>query len=53
MAVCVCSFPDAEKFVRLWIHESNRTYGDRLVGAADLAKYKQLTADTVKKFFGN
>lgn len=29
-------YPDPEKLVRLWIHECERTYGDRLVTAENL-----------------
>jgi len=44
-------FTDAEKVVLLWIHESERVYGDRLVSVADLKKYRGLTAELVKKMF--
>jgi len=45
-------FADAEKVVLLWIHESERIYGDRLVSPADLKKYRALAADLSKKMFG-
>jgi len=45
-------FADAEKAVLLWIHESERIYGDRLVSPADLKKYRALAADLSKKMFG-
>lgn len=28
--------------VKLWVHESERTYGDRLVSSDNLAKYNAL-----------
>jgi len=45
-------FADAEKVVLLWIHESERIYGDRLVSPSDLKKYRALAADLSKKMFG-
>eukprot|EP00930_Biecheleria_cincta_P100463 TRINITY_DN920_c0_g1_i2.p1 TRINITY_DN920_c0_g1~~TRINITY_DN920_c0_g1_i2.p1 ORF type:complete len:4610 (-),score=1017.36 TRINITY_DN920_c0_g1_i2:106-13935(-) len=45
-------FVEAEKIVLLWIHESWRIYGDRLVSPADLKKYCALSADLAKKMFG-
>jgi dynein heavy chain len=44
-------FVDGEKVVALWIHESERVYGDRLVSVADLKKYRGLCADLSKKMF--
>jgi dynein heavy chain len=38
-------------FVKLWLHECERIYGDRLVNAADLATYRGLAADISKKMF--
>merc|ERR1711879_209447 len=45
-------FVEAEKLVLLWIHESERVYGDRLVSVADLKKYRALAAELSKKMFG-
>ena len=42
---------DPVKFVQLWLHESERTYGDRLVSVSDLKKYKELASEQAKKFF--
>jgi len=39
------------KMVQLWLHESERTYGDRLVSVSDLKKYKELAVEQAKKFF--
>jgi dynein heavy chain len=39
------------KLAQLWLHESERVYGDRLVSAADLKKYKDLAAESAKKVF--
>ena len=44
-------FSQASKMIALWLHESERVYGDRLVNAADLAKYKTLAAAQAKKAF--
>jgi len=33
-------FQDPDKLVRLWVHESERTYGDRLVSVEHLSTYK-------------
>ncbi|KAA0166994.1 hypothetical protein FNF28_02917 [Cafeteria roenbergensis] len=44
-------FSDPAKVVMLWLHESERVYGDRLVSYEDLAKYKVLAkAQATKKF---
>merc|ERR1719261_1131866 len=45
-------FTDPEKLVCLWLHESERIYGDRLVSVADLKRYKAISADMAKKMFG-
>ena len=37
----------------MWIHESERIYGDRLVSPQDLKKYRALAADLSKKMFGD
>ncbi|CAD7974700.1 unnamed protein product [Amoebophrya sp. A25] len=44
-------FTDAEKLVLLWLHESERVYGDRLVNPQDLKKYRALAAELSKKMF--
>jgi len=44
-------YADPEKLVLLWIHESERVYGDRLVTVNDLKKYRALAGDLVKKSF--
>ncbi|TYZ57148.1 hypothetical protein PybrP1_002034 [[Pythium] brassicae (nom. inval.)] len=44
-------FATAEKFVLLWLHESERVYGDRLVCKADIEKYNQLVQLQVKRSF--
>jgi hypothetical protein len=45
-------FDEPGKFVLLWLHESERVYGDRLVSNADLKKYNQLALAIGKKKFG-
>lgn len=44
-------FTDPEKFVLLWVHESERVYGDRLVDLDDLVKFKSIVQNQVKKSF--
>lgn len=45
-------FQDPEKIVKLWIHESERTYGDRLVSLEHLSNYKtSIMFDLLKKNF--
>ena len=45
-------FTDPEKLCCLWLHESERIYGDRLVSVADLKKFKAIALDMSKKMFG-
>jgi dynein heavy chain len=45
------TFIDPEKFVYLWLHESERVYGDRLVDADDLQKFKTIIQNQAKKAF--
>ena len=44
-------FTNADKFVLLWLHESERVYGDRLVNLTDLTKYNNLAQTQCKKIF--
>jgi len=44
-------FPTPEKFVHLWLHESERVYGDRLVSRNDLSKFLTLAEAQSKKNF--
>merc|ERR1711959_278185 len=44
-------FVEGEKTVLLWIHESERVYGDRLVSVTDLKKYRALASELSKKMF--
>ena len=44
-------FYDPEKFVYLWLHESERTYGDRLVDYDDLDKFKNIMQNQARKTF--
>lgn len=46
-------FKTNEKFVYLWLHESERVYGDRLVSYEDLAKYNTIVQAQHKKVFPN
>jgi dynein heavy chain len=42
---------DQDCLVRLWCHELERIYGDRLVNASDLEKYRAFVNDISKKTF--
>jgi dynein heavy chain len=44
-------FTEQEKVVKLWLHESERIYCDRLVSETHMSNYKALAFDTVKKSF--
>jgi dynein heavy chain, axonemal len=44
-------FTTPEKFIHLWLHESQRVYGDRLVSHDDLNKYNNITQAQHKKVF--
>jgi len=43
---------EPDLFIKLWIHESERIYGDRLVSIENLNTYKGLVFDMTKKSFG-
>mmetsp|Transcript_22862 Transcript_22862/g.57026 ORF Transcript_22862/g.57026 Transcript_22862/m.57026 type:complete len:4419 (+) Transcript_22862:2-13258(+) len=45
------TFKEPLQLAQLWLHESERVYGDRLVSREDLKKYKDLAAETAKKIF--
>jgi dynein heavy chain len=42
---------EPDNLIKLWVHESERIYGDRLVSIENLATYKSVIADIVKKSF--
>jgi len=42
---------EPDMFVKLWVHESERIYGDRLVNSDHLNQYRALAADITKKSF--
>ena len=44
-------YKDAEKIVKMWIHECERQYADRLVSPADLNTFRVELAEIVKKNF--
>ena len=43
---------EPDMLIKLWLHESERVYGDRLVNQEDLNKYRLMAADVTKKSFG-
>ncbi len=46
-------FQDAEKVAKLWVHECERVYGDRLVSPADLSLFRSdLSGEVLKVAFG-
>ena len=46
-------FKDPDKMVRLWLHESERVYGDILVSYENMASYAKLAQGVGKKLFAN
>ena len=42
---------EPDNLIKLWIHESERIYGDRLSSQENIATYKFIVADLVKKSF--
>ena len=37
--------------IKMWVHESERIYGDRLSSAENMTTYRGIVADLVKKSF--
>ena len=44
-------FSSPEKLILLWLHESERVYGDRLVNTSDMTKYNAIAQGQCKKIF--
>jgi len=42
-------YSEPDKIIKLWIHECERTYGDRLVSFEHLQTYKDGIFDIIKK----
>jgi len=42
---------EPDNLIRLWVHESERIFGDRLVDAKDLAFYRAAASEVVSKSF--
>ena len=45
------SIKEPDNLVKLWVHEAERIYGDRLVNATHLATYKGLSLELCSKTF--
>ncbi|RLN78111.1 hypothetical protein BBJ28_00010518 [Nothophytophthora sp. Chile5] len=45
------TFEDPLKFALLWVHETSRVYGDRLVSTQDLAKFTSIVQQQARKCF--
>lgn len=43
------TIPNQTELVRLWMHEANRVYGDKLVDSNDMDNYEKSVIDTLKK----
>ncbi|XP_030371689.1 dynein beta chain, ciliary [Scaptodrosophila lebanonensis] len=41
--------PNINQMMRLWIHECNRVYGDKLVDYTDIGNFKKIVAEVVRK----
>lgn len=44
-------YQEPDKMIRLWAHESERSYGDRLVSSEHLQTYRNQMFDLLKKNF--
>ena len=44
---------DAVSCVRLWIHECERVFADRLISESDIARFSELRLSATKKYFGS
>jgi len=45
------NFADVEKIPKLWLHECQRIYGDRLVNRAHLEDFRNICAEATKASF--
>ena len=43
---------DKEGVMRLWVHECNRVFADRLMDEAEVKKFTDIVADKLNKIFG-
>ena len=46
------NFSDVEKIIKLWFHESERIYADRLIEPTHIKTYTESALEIVKKVFG-
>jgi dynein heavy chain, axonemal len=42
---------EPDNLIKMWVHESERIYGDRLSSAENMTTYRGIVADLVKKSF--
>lgn len=42
---------EPDNLIKMWVHESERIYGDRLSSAENMVTYKAIVADLAKKNF--
>lgn len=42
---------EPDNLIKMWVHESERIYGDRLSSPENLVTYRAIVADLVKKSF--
>jgi len=44
-------YSKSTKLVRLWVHESRRVYGDRLINETEITRFQDIMIETSKMFF--
>ena len=44
---------DADQFLRLWAHETERVYGDRMINETDVERFQDIVAKQYKAFLGD
>jgi dynein heavy chain len=44
-------FPSTMKFIRLWVHECHRVFGDRLINETEQNRFQEMLAEATKRHF--